>query len=145
MPDRGVYQVGDDRPLWRARLSPRSSCGGRCGWHRPPFSGMVRAVPARAWRTSVGGVMSGGQERQPGDDSLAVRFLAQGAQQAGDVAGWLAAFIGGGRRSLDLALYDCRLSAPLGAILAGALRERAGAGVQIRFVYDADKPETPQL
>src|SRR5436190_9141306 len=93
----------------------------------------------------MGGAMSGGQERQPGDDSLAVRFLAQGTQQAGAVAGWLAAFIGGARRSLDLALYDCRLSAPLRAILAGALRERAEAGVQIRFVYDADKPETPQL
>lgn len=89
--------------------------------------------------------MGGGQQAQPGADNLAVRFLAQGAQQPATVAGWLAAFIGGARRSLDLALYDCRLSPTLGAILTEALRERADAGVQIRLVYDADKPPTPQL
>ncbi len=80
-----------------------------------------------------------------GEDDLAIRFLAQKAQAAEDVAGWLIAFIGGARRSLDLALYDCRLSAPLGAALAAALHERVAAGVAVRIVYDADKPEPPQL
>lgn len=81
----------------------------------------------------------------PGGDELAVRFLAQRAQRAEEVASWLATFIGGARRSLDLALYDARLSAGPRAILTEALRARAAAGVQIRIVYDADKPEPPRL
>ena len=79
------------------------------------------------------------------DDTLSVRFLAQGEQRAQDVAGWLAAFIAGARQSLDIAVYDMRLSAPLQAIIAAALRERADAGVAIRIAYDADKPEAPAL
>lgn len=88
--------------------------------------------------------MPDGQPQHPGDD-LGVQFLAQGAQSPTEVAGWLAAFIGAARHSLDLALYDCRLSPPLGELLAVALRERASAGVAIRIVYDADKPEPPLL
>ncbi|HEX5502137.1 MAG TPA: phosphatidylserine/phosphatidylglycerophosphate/cardiolipin synthase family protein [Thermomicrobiales bacterium] len=83
--------------------------------------------------------------RDPGADDLAVRFLAGGAQRGEDVAGWLAEFIGGARQSLDVAVYDFRLSEPLAAIVAGALRERAAAGVAIRIAYDADKPETPDF
>ncbi len=82
---------------------------------------------------------------QPDGDGLAVRFLAQGEQRAEEVVGWLATFIGGARQTLDLALYDARLSAAPRAVLAEALRERAAAGVQIRIIYDADKPEPPQL
>jgi phosphatidylserine/phosphatidylglycerophosphate/cardiolipin synthase-like enzyme len=85
------------------------------------------------------------QTLQPGHSDLAVHFLAQGDQRPEDVARWLATFIGGARRSLDLALYDARLSGPLRAILTEALRERTEAGVAIRFVYDADKPEPPDL
>lgn len=85
------------------------------------------------------------QRLEPGENDVAVRFLAQGAQRAEDVAGWLATFIGGARQSLDLALYDARLGPVPRAIVTEALRERAAAGVQIRIVYDADKPEPPQL
>ena len=88
--------------------------------------------------------MEGWAELRPGQQDLAVRFLAEGAQRAEEVAALVAEFIGGARQTLDLALYDCRLSAPLGAALAGALRERAAVGVEIRIVYDADKPEPPQ-
>lgn len=76
---------------------------------------------------------------------IEARFLAQGEQRAEDVAGWLADFIRGARETLDFAVYDFRLSAPLLATVANALRERAAAGVSIRFAYDADKPETPNL
>lgn len=76
---------------------------------------------------------------------LAVAFLAQGEQTAPAVARRVAAFIGGARHSLDFALYDFRLSDPLKAVVADALRERAAAGVAIRIAYDADKPEPPRL
>ncbi|HET8632096.1 MAG TPA: phosphatidylserine/phosphatidylglycerophosphate/cardiolipin synthase family protein [Thermomicrobiales bacterium] len=81
----------------------------------------------------------------PGCDDLAVRFLAEGEQRAEDVAGWLAGFIAEARQSLDIAVYDFRLGESLAAIVGGALRERAAAGVAIRIAYDADKPETPDL
>ena len=79
------------------------------------------------------------------DDTLSVYFLTQGEQRSEDVAARLAAFIAGAQATLDIAVYDMRLSAPLQAIIAGALRERANAGVAIRVVYDADKPDKPAL
>lgn len=78
-------------------------------------------------------------------DTLSVYFLAQGEQTAQDVAVRLAAYIAGATTTLDIAVYDMRLSAPLQAIIANALRERANAGVAIRIVYDADKPDKPAL
>jgi phosphatidylserine/phosphatidylglycerophosphate/cardiolipin synthase-like enzyme len=89
--------------------------------------------------------MTDWQALRPGHSDLAVRFLAQGEQRAEDVARWLAAFIGAAERSLDLALYDARLHDATRAILVAALRERAEAGVTIRLVYDADKPDDPPL
>lgn len=84
------------------------------------------------------------QPQAPGD-TLDVTLLAQGEQTGPEIADTLAAFIRGARRSLDLAVYDFRLSDPLKAIVADALRERAAAGVAIRIAYDADKPEPPQV
>lgn len=88
--------------------------------------------------------MAGWGELQPGTQDLAVRFLAQGAQDARAVAALLTEFIGGARHSLDLALYDCRLSGGLATTFATALRARAAAGVRLRIAYDADKPEPPR-
>lgn len=79
------------------------------------------------------------------NDTLSIYFLAQGEQRAEDVAARLATFIAGATTTLDIAVYDLRLGAPLQAILADALRARASAGVAIRIVYDDDKPEQPQL
>src|ERR1700719_4708952 len=59
--------------------------------------------------------------------------------------GPLIPFIRAARRSLDFAVYDMRFSDPLKASLSSALRERAEAGVQIRFCYDADKPLRPNV
>ncbi|MGN6363063.1 MAG: phospholipase D-like domain-containing protein [Thermomicrobiales bacterium] len=89
--------------------------------------------------------MDNGQPLAPGENEVAVRFLAQGEQTGAEVADWLVAFIAGAQQTLDLALYDCRLSQPLWDKFAAALHERAGAGVAIRIVYDADKPEPPAL
>ena len=78
-------------------------------------------------------------------DTVSVLFLAEGEQSADQVMSRLAAFINGARQTLDFAIYDMRLSDPLRARLAAALREKAQAGVDIRFCYDADKPAPPNL
>jgi len=57
----------------------------------------------------------------------------------------LTAFVGAAKETLDLAVYDMRLSDPLKNTLASVLRERAEAGVQIRFCYDGDKPPQPNV
>jgi phosphatidylserine/phosphatidylglycerophosphate/cardiolipin synthase-like enzyme len=78
-------------------------------------------------------------------DSLSVFFLAQDEQPANAVMARLTAFIQATRRTLDFAVYDMRFSESLRAQLAAALRERAEAGVQIRFCYDGDKPPQPNV
>jgi phosphatidylserine/phosphatidylglycerophosphate/cardiolipin synthase-like enzyme len=78
-------------------------------------------------------------------DSLSVFFLAQGEQSADSVMARLTNFIGAAKQSLDFAVYDMRLSDPLKTTLSAALRERAAAGVQIRFCYDGDKPLQPNV
>src|SRR5436189_4165813 len=59
--------------------------------------------------------------------------------------GRLTAFIRSARQTIDLAIDDMRFSDPLRAELISALRERAEAGVQIRFCYDGDKPPQPNV
>ena len=76
---------------------------------------------------------------------LSVRFLAEGEQSSATIATLLADFLRGARRSLDIAIYDFRLSEPLRQIVASAFADAAAAGVAIRIAYDADKPETPDL
>jgi phosphatidylserine/phosphatidylglycerophosphate/cardiolipin synthase-like enzyme len=78
-------------------------------------------------------------------DTLSVFFLAQGEQSAASVMERLTTFIRGATHTLDFAVYDMRLSDPLKAALSAALRERAAAGVQIRFCYDSDKPLQPNV
>ena len=57
----------------------------------------------------------------------------------------LTTFIRAAKHTLDFAIYDMRFSDPLKASLSSALRERAEAGVKIRFCYDADKPSPPNV
>jgi phosphatidylserine/phosphatidylglycerophosphate/cardiolipin synthase-like enzyme len=78
-------------------------------------------------------------------DNLSVFFLAEREQSADEVMARLTAFISGAKHTLDFAVYDMRFSDPLRARLAAALREKAQAGVEIRFCYDADKPPQPDL
>jgi phosphatidylserine/phosphatidylglycerophosphate/cardiolipin synthase-like enzyme len=83
------------------------------------------------------------EQAQPDASDVRVHFLAQDEQRAETVVQWLAAFMRGARRTLDVAVYDFRLSDPLKAIVADALAECAARGVAIRIAYDADKPEQP--
>ena len=78
-------------------------------------------------------------------DNLSVFFLAQGEQPADAVMARLTAFIRSAKQTIDLAIYDMRFSDSLRVELVSALRERAEAGVQIRFCYDGDKPPQPNV
>src|SRR5437867_5307589 len=78
-------------------------------------------------------------------DNLSVFFLAEREQSADEVMARLTAFISGAKHTLDFAVYDMRFSDPLHAKLAATLREKAQAGVEIRFCYDADKPPQPNV
>jgi len=78
-------------------------------------------------------------------DNLSVFFLAQGEQSGDDVIARLVTFIRAAKQTLAFAIYDMRFSDPLRAQLAAALRDRAEAGLEIRFCYDADKPPQPDL
>jgi phosphatidylserine/phosphatidylglycerophosphate/cardiolipin synthase-like enzyme len=78
-------------------------------------------------------------------DNLDVFFLAQDEQSSADVMARLVKFINSAHRTLDLALYDLRLSPPLFSQLQQALTARAQAGVQIRICFDGDKPLRPNV
>src|SRR5690349_5585959 len=69
-------------------------------------------------------------------DNVSVLFLAEGEQRADEVMARLTTFIRAAKQTLDFAIYDMRFSDPLKASLTSALRERAEAGVKIRFCYD---------
>jgi phosphatidylserine/phosphatidylglycerophosphate/cardiolipin synthase-like enzyme len=78
-------------------------------------------------------------------DNISVFFLAQGEQSADTVMERLARFLRAAQETLDIAVYDMRFSEPLRIQLVQALRDRANAGVQVRFCYDGDKPPQPDL
>jgi phosphatidylserine/phosphatidylglycerophosphate/cardiolipin synthase-like enzyme len=64
--------------------------------------------------------------------------LTDGGQQPIDVARRLAAWIGEARRTLDLALYDIRLTGEVADAVRGALEGAAQRGVEVRFAYNVD-------
>jgi phosphatidylserine/phosphatidylglycerophosphate/cardiolipin synthase-like enzyme len=72
------------------------------------------------------------------EDGLNVRTLTDGGQAAVEVAGWIAEFLAGARRSLELAHYDFHLGVDTAAIVGGAIVEAARRGVAVRFVYNVD-------
>jgi phosphatidylserine/phosphatidylglycerophosphate/cardiolipin synthase-like enzyme len=85
--------------------------------------------------TATGGAIEAMFLQQAGDDP----FQSSPARDAQivDVAKLIAAFIAGARSTLDIAIYDFRLSGGAAAIVSDALRERARNNVAIRIIYDA--------
>ena len=67
-----------------------------------------------------------------------VRTLTDGGQTAEAVAGWIAEFIHGAQRTLDLAQYDFHLGAETSPIVAAAFADAVARGVAVRIVYDVD-------
>jgi phosphatidylserine/phosphatidylglycerophosphate/cardiolipin synthase-like enzyme len=60
--------------------------------------------------------------------------------QAQAVAARFADYAASAAHSLDLAIYDFRLSPALAGTVVGALTDAAARGVQVRIAYDAGKP-----
>jgi phosphatidylserine/phosphatidylglycerophosphate/cardiolipin synthase-like enzyme len=73
--------------------------------------------------------------RQRGDDPFI--STSERTAQIGEVASRIARFISEARSTLDIAIYDFRLSGEAAAIISDALRERAKNKVVIRIIYDA--------
>jgi len=72
---------------------------------------------------------------------LEVTTLTDGGQRAPEIAERLVAWLGEARTSLDLALYDVRLPGEVGDRVAGALRDAAARGVEVRIAYNEDEPD----
>jgi phosphatidylserine/phosphatidylglycerophosphate/cardiolipin synthase-like enzyme len=72
------------------------------------------------------------------EDDIDVRTLTDGGQTAETVAGWVAEFIAGAQKTLDLAQYDFHLGPQTGPIVAEAFRAAVARGVAVRIVYDVD-------
>jgi phosphatidylserine/phosphatidylglycerophosphate/cardiolipin synthase-like enzyme len=78
-------------------------------------------------------------------NDLGVKFLRDtthggAASQPKDIAKMLAEFVTAATASLDIAIYDFKLSDPLASTVADAFKQAAAKGVEIRIGYDADKP-----
>ncbi len=69
---------------------------------------------------------------------IEVRTLTDGGQAPHVIARELAAFLDGATKTLDLALYDIRLTGTCEEIVGGALRAAPKRGVEVRLLYNSD-------
>lgn len=76
--------------------------------------------------------------------TLKVLFLEDGGQTAESVSRWLASIVSAARVSINLAIYDCHLEGESADIFAGALHERARAGVALRILYNEPRALPPE-
>ncbi|WP_163506668.1 phospholipase D-like domain-containing protein [Fodinicola acaciae] len=76
--------------------------------------------------------------------TLLLRDASHGgsAGQPAAVAAALADFVGAAKDSIELAIYDFRLSDALAPTVVGAFTDAAKRGVQVRIGFDAGKPAT---
>jgi phosphatidylserine/phosphatidylglycerophosphate/cardiolipin synthase-like enzyme len=98
----------------------------------------------------IGCAVTGGwcEDDRMGDASgvISTTFLRDtqhggGAGQLAEIAADLAAFILAARSSVDVAIYDLRLSDPVAAnLIVAALANASDRGVTVRIAYDAGKP-----
>jgi phosphatidylserine/phosphatidylglycerophosphate/cardiolipin synthase-like enzyme len=82
-----------------------------------------------------GGAIEATLFQQAGNDPNST--LAARDDQIDAIAGVVATFVQSASATLDLAIYDFRLSGAPSDRLLGALRDRAAAGVVIRILFDA--------
>ncbi|MGH3003435.1 MAG: phospholipase D-like domain-containing protein [Gaiellaceae bacterium] len=71
-------------------------------------------------------------------ERIEIRTLTDGGQRPGEIAGAVAAFVDGAKRTLDLAQYDFNLAGDNVRIVSDALRRAADRGVRTRIVYNVD-------
>jgi phosphatidylserine/phosphatidylglycerophosphate/cardiolipin synthase-like enzyme len=72
---------------------------------------------------------------------IELRTLTDGGQPAGRTAEALAAFAAAAQRTLDVAIYDLHLPAPLGDTVRGAFAGAHERGVAVRLAYNVDYPK----
>jgi len=70
--------------------------------------------------------------------ALEVHTLTDGGQQPADVAALLATFVAAAERTLDIAIYDFKLSPAVAAPIVEAVHTAVGRGVVVRLAYDRD-------
>jgi phosphatidylserine/phosphatidylglycerophosphate/cardiolipin synthase-like enzyme len=73
-----------------------------------------------------------------GEGLLAVRTVTDGGQRAEQVAGWIADYLGGAERTLDIALYDLRVDGEAERIVFAAMGSAIERGIACRLVYNVD-------
>jgi phosphatidylserine/phosphatidylglycerophosphate/cardiolipin synthase-like enzyme len=71
---------------------------------------------------------------------ITCRTLTDGGQAAVDVAQIVSSFVEGAQQSLELAVYDLKLSGESEEVVLGALRQAQASGVSVRLVYNVDHP-----
>ncbi len=67
-------------------------------------------------------------------------FLEDGAQTAEGTAAILSDFIAGAQATLEIAIYDLRLSGGAAQVLLDAVRAASARGVAVRVVFNQDHP-----
>jgi phosphatidylserine/phosphatidylglycerophosphate/cardiolipin synthase-like enzyme len=72
-----------------------------------------------------------------------VEFLLDGAQTAADVAARLAGFVAEARETLDVAIYDFHAKEGATSMIADALEAAARRGVDVRVVFNVERPRHP--
>ncbi|MGH3008729.1 MAG: phospholipase D-like domain-containing protein [Gaiellaceae bacterium] len=79
-------------------------------------------------------------------DGVEVRTLTDGGQPAEDTANALAAFVAAAEKTLEVAVYDVNLPAPVGTIVHDAFAAANDRGVAIRLAYNVDyRKDTPPV
>jgi phosphatidylserine/phosphatidylglycerophosphate/cardiolipin synthase-like enzyme len=73
-------------------------------------------------------------------DPIEITTLTDGGQHAEAIAARVTDFLGQASQTLELALYDVRLPGAVGDSVAGALTGAAARGVEVRLLYNTDRP-----
>jgi len=69
---------------------------------------------------------------------IRLQTLTDGGQTAAEVGSWIAGFLSGAAKSLDIALYDFALGPAIESIVLDALRDASARGVAVRLMYNVD-------
>jgi phosphatidylserine/phosphatidylglycerophosphate/cardiolipin synthase-like enzyme len=69
---------------------------------------------------------------------IEIHTLTDGGQEPLDVAHRVAGFLDAAEKTLDIALYDIRLSGEVADVVRGALEAASERGVKIRFAYNVE-------
>ena len=69
---------------------------------------------------------------------IEIHTLTDGGQEPLDVAHRLAGFVSAAQQTLDVAIYDIRLTGDVADVVRGAFEDASKRGVKIRFAYNVE-------